>query len=306
MPLVGAVFAPHSHLQLFTRPAENDEYRRRVLQGREALFKLREQVDRANADTILIVHDDHFVNFDFRCYPPFALFVGKEAKGSGVIAPQEIERITGATYRKYEGKSAYASAPAGIPQHMADWESEKPYVYTVNADLSVRLLKGLLERDFDIPFTSNGTMDGELVLTTNFLNPLADKSLVLMITNGYVPPLPWPRRCYRLGRAIREILDASDSRVLVLASGGMSHYPGTPLYGEVDEAFDRHVLALLAEGNGSALAQYSPEEILHRGNGELVNWIIGAGIAGDVRFTVVDYIRLWHIGLGYTYWTAEN
>lgn len=302
MPLVGAVAAPHSHLQLFTRPAENDEYRRRVQKGREALFRLREQVERARPDTILILHDDHFVNFDFRCYPPFALFVGKEAKGSGVTDPATIERITGATYRKYEGKAGYASAPAGIPQHMADWESEKPYVYAVNTDLSVKLLKGLLARDFDIPFTSNGTMDGELVLTTNFLNPRADKSIVLMLTNGYVPPLPWPRRCYQLGRAIREILDGVEERVLVLATGGMSHYPGTPLYGEVDEDFDRHVLALLAEGRGSELAKYSPEELMHRGNGELVNWIIAAGMMGEAKSTVVDYIRLWHIGLGYTYW----
>src|SRR6202022_3274467 len=134
--------------------------------GPNALVALREQVERANADTILVIHDDHFVNFDFWCYPPFALLVGQEAKGSGVIDPDTIEQITGATYRKYEGKDAYQSAPSGIPQHMANWDERKPYVYKVNTDLSVRLLKGLLEREFDVPFTSDGTMDGEEVLTT--------------------------------------------------------------------------------------------------------------------------------------------
>ena len=304
MSLVGAVAAPHSHLQLFTRPAENDDYKARVQKGREAMFKLREQVEGSGADTILIIHDDHFVNFDFRCYPPFALFVGKEVRGSGVIDPASIEKITGATYRTYPGKAAYASAPAGVPQHVADWESEKPYVYAVNEALSVKLLKGLIEQSFDLPFTSNGTMDGELVLTTNFLNPKADKSIVMMLTNGYVPPLPWPRRCYALGRAIRTIIDASDSKVLVLATGGMSHYPGTPLYGEVDEVFDRHVLGLLAAGNGKELARYSPDELMQHGNGELVNWIIAAGIVGERTATIVDYIRLWHIGLGYAYWNV--
>lgn len=304
MPLVGAVAAPHSHLQLFTRPAENADYQARVQKGREAMFRLREEVERSGADTMLIIHDDHFVNFDFRCYPPFALLVGKEAKGSGVIDPAAIAQITGATFREYAGKASYASAPAGVPQHVANWESEKPYVYAVDEALSVQLLKGLLERSFDMPFTSNGTMDGELVLTTNFLNPKADKSIVLLLTNGYVPPLPWPRRCYQLGRAIREIIDASDRKVLVLATGGMSHYPGTPLYGEVDEAFDRHVLALLAAGNGEALAQYTPDDLMCHGNGELVNWIIAAGIVGERTATVVDYIRLWHIGLGYAYWNV--
>jgi 2,3-dihydroxyphenylpropionate 1,2-dioxygenase len=302
MPLVGAVAAPHSHLQLFTRPAENEGYKSDVQKGRNAMFALREQVERANADTILVIHDDHFVNFDFRCYPPFALLVGQEAKGSGVTDPDTIEQITGATYRKYEGKDAFQSAPSGIPQHMANWDEQKPYVYKVNTDLSVRLLKGLLEREFDVPFTSDGTMDGEEVLTTNFLNPKADKRVMLLFTNGYVPPLPWPKRCYRLGQAIRQILDEVDDRVLVLATGGMSHYPGTPLYGYVDEAFDKNVLALLASGKGSKLADFTPDDLMHSGNGELINWVITCGICGDVKCHVLDYIRLWHIGLGYVYW----
>ena len=114
MPFVGAVAAPHSHLQLFTRPAENEDYKAKVARGRRALGVLREQVDKSGADTMLVIHDDHFVNFDFRCYPPFCLLIGKEAKGSGVIDPAEIETITGAVYKKYQGKTSYGSAPAGI------------------------------------------------------------------------------------------------------------------------------------------------------------------------------------------------
>ena len=83
MSYVGAVAAPHSHLQLFTRPAENEDYRAKVARGRQALGVLRGQVEKSGADTMLIIHDDHFVNFDFRCYPPFCLLIGKEAKGSG-------------------------------------------------------------------------------------------------------------------------------------------------------------------------------------------------------------------------------
>lgn len=116
MPLVGAVAAPHSHLQLFTRPAETDQYKRDVQKGRNAMFALREEVEQADADTILLVHNDHFVNFDFRCYPPFALFVGQEAKGSGVTDPATIESITGATYRKYEGKGRLS---VGAQRHTA-------------------------------------------------------------------------------------------------------------------------------------------------------------------------------------------
>jgi hypothetical protein len=41
---------------------------------------------------------------------------------------------------------------------------------------------------------------------------------------------------------------------------------------------------------------------MNSGNGELVNWVITAGICGDVKCRVLDYVRLWHIGLGYLYW----
>ena len=53
MPLVGAVAAPHSHLQLFTRPAENENYQANVAKGRKALGVLREQVEKSGADTML-------------------------------------------------------------------------------------------------------------------------------------------------------------------------------------------------------------------------------------------------------------
>ena len=115
MALVGAVAAPHSHLQLFMRPGENEDYQKKVQKGREAMFVLREIVEKSGADTILVIHDDHFVNFDFRCYPPFALFVGRKAEGSGVTDPDIIEKITGASYQKFEGNPSFASAPGGIP-----------------------------------------------------------------------------------------------------------------------------------------------------------------------------------------------
>ena len=59
---------------------------------------------------------------------------------------------------------------------------------------------------------------------------------------------------------------------------------------------------LMSCGKGSKLAEFTPDELMHSGNGELINWVITAGICGDVKCQVLDYIRLWHIGLGYLYW----
>ena len=52
----------------------------------------------------------------------------------------------------------------------------------------------------------------------------------------------------------------------------------------------------------SKLAEFTPDELMQSGNGELVNWAITAGMCGDVKARVLDYVRLWHIGLGYLYW----
>jgi len=77
---------------------------------------LRQEVERANADTVLVNHDDPVVNFDFRCYPQLALFAEQEGKGSGVTDPDRVEKITGATYKKYEGKD---SLPVGAERDSA-------------------------------------------------------------------------------------------------------------------------------------------------------------------------------------------
>ena len=54
--------------------------------------------------------------------------------------------------------------------------------------------------------------------------------VVPFFTNVYVPPLPTPRRCEALGKAIAEIVKGRKERVAIIASGGMSHFPGTTKY----------------------------------------------------------------------------
>ena len=58
--------------------------------------------------------------------------------------------------------------------------------------------------------------------------------LVPLYVNVYLPPQPTPRRCYAWGRALRAILDARPERVALMASGGLSHYPGTDRYASPD------------------------------------------------------------------------
>src|SRR5262249_27015858 len=66
--------------------------------------------------------------------------------------------------------------------------------------------------------------------------------------------------------------------------GGLSHWPGTPQMGRINEEFDQEFLALLSAGDGYYAAAWSNEYILeHAGNGglEIRNWIFAAAAIGD-------------------------
>src|SRR5919197_635915 len=71
----------------------------------------------------------------------------------------------------------------------------------------------------------------------------------------YLPPQPTPRRCHAWGRALREIIDARPERIALMASGGMSHYPGTDRYASPDFEWYRQMLATLGAGRGAETAR---------------------------------------------------
>ena len=48
------------------------------------------------------------------------------------------------------------------------------------------------------------------------------------------PPLPTARRCAQLGSAIKQIVETTALKVAIIASGGMSHYPGAWKYPQPD------------------------------------------------------------------------
>ena len=59
---------------------------------------------------------------------------------------------------------------------------------------------------------------------------------------------------------------------------------------EFDEEFDRRNLELLKRGEGSKLAELTPEEIQESGDHEFLNWIITLGVVGDRPAEIVDVI----------------
>ncbi|HEY7436823.1 MAG TPA: extradiol ring-cleavage dioxygenase [Methylomirabilota bacterium] len=127
--------------------------------------------------------------------------------------------------------------------------------------------------------------------------------IVPVLLNTYYPPnQPTARRCYQLGRAIRQAVEAwpVSKRVGIVASGGLSHF-------FVDEELDRHVLAVLARNDGDAVAAL-PAAKLESGSSEIRNWLVAAGAVEHLRMDLVDYVPCYRsvagtgVGMAFAVW----
>jgi 2,3-dihydroxyphenylpropionate 1,2-dioxygenase len=112
--------------------------------------------------------------------------------------------------------------------------------------------------------------------------------------NAYLPPQPTVERCYAYGQAVARAVTGMGLSTVVLASGGMSHFPGTDRYDSPALAWDKQVLAKLAGGNLKSLIGYSEAELDETGNIELRCWACAAGALGERTPDIVSMDPSWH------------
>jgi 2,3-dihydroxyphenylpropionate 1,2-dioxygenase len=145
---------------------------------------------------------------------------------------------------------------------------------------------------FDPAFTSTAQIDYALGIPLTHLE-IADPVLPIYV-NAYLPPQPSMERCYAFGQALARIVSAMGVKTVVLASGGMSHYPGTERYAAPDLAWDREALARIATGNLKSLTGYDAAELDAAGNVELRCWACAAGALGERKPDIVSLEPSWH------------
>jgi 2,3-dihydroxyphenylpropionate 1,2-dioxygenase len=83
-------------------------------------------------------------------------------------------------------------------------------------------------------------------------------------------------------------------RTVILASGGMSHFPGTDRYSNPELSWDQAVLRKLEEGKLKSLIGFDAAELDATGNIELRCWACAAGALGEHRPDVVSLDPSWH------------
>ena len=166
----------------------------------------------------------------------------------------------------------------------------RDFHWEVPGEIGFEIVKGLYRQGFDPAFTSTAKIDYAMGIPLTHLG-VEDPVLPISI-NAYLPPQPTIERCYAFGEAVARVVTSLGLRTAVIASGGMSHYPGTERYAEPDLAWDEAALARLATGNLKSLIGYSEEELDRAGNIELRCWAAAAGMLGERKPDIVSARRL--------------
>jgi 2,3-dihydroxyphenylpropionate 1,2-dioxygenase len=177
--------------------------------------------------------------------------------------------------------------------HQAKGEfAGRRFHWRVPGEIGFAIVRRLYDEGFDPAFSSTARVDYALGIPLTHLD-IADPVLPIYV-NAYLPPQPSTERCYAFGRALARSVTALGLRTAVLASGGMSHYPGTERYAEPDLAWDRQALGRIAAGNLKSLAGYEAAELDAAGNVELRCWACAAGMLGERKPDLVSFEPSWH------------
>ena len=166
------------------------------------------------------------------------------------------------------------------------------FKWRVPSEVGFSLVRELYRDGFDPAFTSTAEIDYALGIPISHLG--VDLPALPVYVNAYLPPQPTMERCYAFGRAISRATDALGIKAVLIASGGMSHFPGTERYAYPDVDFDLAVLERLKQGDLKSLIGLSEEALDHSGNIELRCWAVAAGALGDRTPDFFQWNPSWH------------
>jgi hypothetical protein len=271
------------------RELEPDVWESKYQRAQAAIESLSAALASAGADVALVIGDDQRELFIDDGIPAFACFTGTELFD---MAPDP---------------EAFAQLPKGIQAAYWAVHGEEKAVHPVAQELSAHIAERLALADFDLTvFTrqpAGRTLGHAFTFPRYRLGLPATTPIVPVFVNTYYPPnVPSAARCYALGREVRRAVEtwASDARVAVIASGGLTHFV-------IDEDLDRGVLDSIATRDAAGLAGI-PREKLRSGNSEILNWVTAAAVLEGLTPTVLDYVPGYRTpagtgtGMAFTRW----
>lgn len=217
-------------------------------------------------DLVIVISNDHGDDFVLRSVPAFVVHCG--------------------------------SAAEGRDGHAGRW--------AVDGEAGYAVLRGLQEEGFDPAFTLDAPLGTYFTIPMEAMGFTRTTPVLPLFVNAYVPPQPGAARCFAFGTALARCLARQGVRAALIASGGLSHYPGTTAYRDPgpDLETDRRIFERLAAGNLRWLLSLTDAEMDRSGNIELRSWLILAGAVGDREPQVTRFETNWHHTYAVLGWTA--
>jgi 2,3-dihydroxyphenylpropionate 1,2-dioxygenase len=288
MQVVGAFACSHAAL-FVTRRHEAPATQCSRIYG--AFARMGQLIRERRPDALVIVGTDHGRIYPLSSMPQYLIGVSEEAVGIG---------------------------DAGLPGK----------TLPLHQSFARAILEGLLEDGVDMAFSEAMKIDHSFLTPLLLALPELDIPIVPIVQNCNAPPLPNLERAYQVGRSLaRALTKGPEGRVVVIGTGGLSHWVGSagfrafmsgpagsrlarqaqfplqlPDSGEVNEEFDRDFIETLRHGRAQEFIRNWDTrrigEVAGNGAQEIRNWLLLAGLTADAPATLVDYepVKPWLTG----------
>lgn len=266
--IVAAALTSHAPLVTGKPDVSKPEQRDRLYAG---FREIQRRLAAARPDVIVMFVNDHLQNFPYSNMPAFCI---------GLAPAYDAPSAGGARLMRLPPRKV-----PGLPA----W--------------GMALLESGLAGGFDFAYSYEIESWDELSVPLHFLLPEADVPIVPIYTNCGAPPLPILQRCYDMGAFVGAFVRArpAGERVALVATGGISHWVGTPETGRINTEFDHRVLDHVARADLGPLLRLTYAEIERdAGNGgqEIRNWMALLGAVPGWKGEILAYepIAEWITG----------
>jgi protocatechuate 4,5-dioxygenase beta chain len=266
--IVGGFLIPHDPLILSAPQMAEPEQSAAV---HKAFSDVADRARALQPDTVVVIGDDHFTNFGPHCIPRYLIAVGD------VEGPVE------------------------------EWLGPKRRAIPNNAPLANHIMTSGFDEGIDWAFAKSLTVDHSIMVPFELVvSSLPGIKTIPVYLNSAVEPVLSSARSRDIGDSIRRAVESwpGDERVVIIGTGGISHWVGDAQMGRVNVEFDQRILKMVSDGDIDALVALKDEEVLlEGGNGclEIRNWICAMAAVphGTVEVLAYEPVPQWICGLGF-------
>ena len=232
------------------RGAQDDDYWKPFFDGYPPA---RDWLRSVQPDIAVVIYNDHGLNFFLDAIPTFAIGAANQ----------------------------YHNADEG-------WGLPTLDPYPGDPAFSWHVINSVVEDEFDVTMCQEMRVDHAFTVPLSLMWPDRSEMHIKTIPieiNTVQHPLPSPKRCYAFGQAIGRALAAypKDLKVVLLATGGLSHQLDGKRAGFINKEFDLRCMTEIVD-SPEALAALSTHELVELAGTqgvELMMWLTMRGALGS-------------------------